>query len=80
MDRHPTGPREEWLKARLDLLEAEKELTRRGDELTRRRRQLPWVPLEQDYRFTGPDGQIGIADLFAGRSQLLVYHFMFAPE
>ena len=80
MDRHPTGTREEWLKARLDLLEAEKELTRRGDELTRRRRQLPWVPLEQDYRFTGPDGQIGIADLFAGRSQLLVYHFMFAPE
>lgn len=80
MDRHTVGTREEWLKARLDLLEAEKELTRCGDELARRRRQLPWVPVDQDYRFTGPDGEVGLTDLFGDRTQLLIYHFMFAPE
>ena len=77
---HMVGTREEWRKARLDLLEAEKELTRRGDELARRRRELPWVPVEEDYRFDAPDGEVALADLFGGRSQLLVYHFMFGPD
>ena len=77
---HTVGTREEWRKARLDLLEAEKELTRRGDELARRRRELPWVPVEEDYRFDAPDGEVALADLFGGRSQLLVYHFMFGPD
>jgi predicted dithiol-disulfide oxidoreductase (DUF899 family) len=80
MGAHTTGTREEWRKARIELLEAEKELTRRGDELARRRRELPWVPLEQDYRFDGPDGETSLHDLFGGRSQLLVYHFMFGPD
>jgi predicted dithiol-disulfide oxidoreductase (DUF899 family) len=74
------GTRDEWLAARLDLLEAEKELTRRSDELARRRRELPWVPIEKDYRFETDDGSATLADLFAGRSQLLVYHFMFGPD
>jgi predicted dithiol-disulfide oxidoreductase (DUF899 family) len=77
---HTIGTREEWRKARLDLLEAEKELTRRGDELARRRRELPWVPVEKDYRFDGPQGECSLGDLFGGRSQLLVYHFMFDPD
>jgi predicted dithiol-disulfide oxidoreductase (DUF899 family) len=77
---HATGTREQWLAARLDLLEAEKELTRRGDDLARRRRELPWVPVEKDYRFETADGPASLADLFGGRSQLLVYHFMFGPE
>src|SRR5919202_413875 len=77
---HATGTREQWLAARLELLEAEKELTRRSDELARRRQQLPWVPVEKDYRFETADGPASLADLFGGRSQLLVYHFMFGPD
>jgi predicted dithiol-disulfide oxidoreductase (DUF899 family) len=80
MTHHATGTREEWLAARLELLEAEKELTRRGDELARRRQALPWVPVEKDYRFDTEEGSAALADLFRGRSQLLVYHFMFGPE
>jgi predicted dithiol-disulfide oxidoreductase (DUF899 family) len=80
MTQHRTGTREEWLAARLELLEAEKELTRRSDELARQRQQLPWVPIEKDYRFDTDDGSATLADLFRGRSQLLVYHFMFGPE
>jgi predicted dithiol-disulfide oxidoreductase (DUF899 family) len=75
-----TATREEWLAARLDLLDAEKEHTRRGDELARRRRELPWVRVEKDYRFETEAGEASLADLFDGRSQLLVYHFMFGPE
>jgi predicted dithiol-disulfide oxidoreductase (DUF899 family) len=75
-----TGTREEWLKARLDLLEAEKELTRRGDELAQRRQELPWVRLDKDYRFETDEGNASVKDLFKGRSQLLVYHFMFGPD
>src|SRR4051794_25982617 len=80
MTTHPTGTREEWLAARLELLEAEKELTRRGDELAQRRQELPWVRVEKDYRFETEAGPASLADLFGGRSQLLVYHFMFGPE
>jgi predicted dithiol-disulfide oxidoreductase (DUF899 family) len=80
MTNHRTGTREEWLAARIELLEAEKELTRRGDELARQRQQLPWVPIERDYRFETDDGSASLADLFRGRSQLLIYHFMFGPE
>ena len=75
-----TGTREEWLAARLDLLEAEKELTRQSDALAERRRQLPWVRIDKPYRFENADGEVGLADLFKGRSQLLVYHFMFGPD
>jgi predicted dithiol-disulfide oxidoreductase (DUF899 family) len=75
-----TGVREEWLTARLELLEAEKEHTRRSDELARRRRELPWVPVERAYRFDTDEGNVGLAELFRGRSQLLVYHFMFGPD
>jgi predicted dithiol-disulfide oxidoreductase (DUF899 family) len=77
---HTTGTREEWLASRRELLEAEKELTRRSDELARKRQQLPWVRIEKDYRFETDDGSATLADLFRGRSQLLVYHFMFGPE
>jgi predicted dithiol-disulfide oxidoreductase (DUF899 family) len=77
---HTTGTREEWLAARLELLDAEKELTRRGDELARRRRDLPWVPVDKDYRFETDEGEGSLADLFQGRSQLLIYHFMFGPD
>jgi predicted dithiol-disulfide oxidoreductase (DUF899 family) len=80
MTDHQTGTREEWLRARLELLEAEKEHTRRGDELTRQRQQLPWVRVEQDYRFETEEGDASLSDLFGGRSQLLVYHFMFGPD
>ncbi len=80
MTDHLTGTREEWLAARLELLEAEKQLTRRSDELTRQRQQLPWVRIEKDYRFDTEDGTASLADLFRGRSQLLIYHFMFGPE
>jgi predicted dithiol-disulfide oxidoreductase (DUF899 family) len=75
-----TGTREDWLTARLALLEAEKEHTRRGDELARRRQALPWVRVEKDYRFDTDTGLASLADLFAGRSQLLMYHFMFGPD
>src|SRR5438094_8818127 len=80
MDTHKTGTREEWLAARLELLEAEKEHTRRGDGLARRRQELPWVRIDQDYRFETEAGSASLADLFQGRSQLLVYHFMFGPD
>jgi predicted dithiol-disulfide oxidoreductase (DUF899 family) len=73
------GTREQWLAARLELLAAEKEHTRRGDELARRRRELPWVPVEKEYRFATAAGPATLRDLFGGRSQLLVYHFMFGP-
>ena len=71
---------EEWLKARLELLAAEKEFTRQRDALTRRRMVLPWERAEKSYRFEGPNGALSLADLFAGHSQLIVYHFMFAPD
>jgi len=80
MTDHKTGTREEWLAGRLELLEAEKELTRRGDELSRRRRELPWVRVDKDYRFETGDGTASLDDLFQGRSQLLIYHFMFGPD
>lgn len=78
--QHKTGTREEWLKARLDLLEAEKDLTRRSDELAKQRQALPWVRVDEDYRFDTENGKASLADLFRGRSQLLVYHFMFGPD
>jgi predicted dithiol-disulfide oxidoreductase (DUF899 family) len=77
---HTTGTREQWLAARLDLLNAEKELTRRSDELARRRQELPWVRTDKTYRFETEQGVASLADLFGGRSQLLVYHFMFGPD
>jgi len=80
MTTHTTSNHEQWLTARIELLEAEKELTRRSDEVARQRRQLPWVPVEKDYRFETEVGTASLADLFGGRSQLLVYHFMFGPE
>jgi predicted dithiol-disulfide oxidoreductase (DUF899 family) len=80
MTTHMTGTREEWLAARLELLEAEKGLTRRGDELARRRQELPWVRIDKAYRFETDEGSASLADLFRGRSQLLVYHFMFGPD
>ena len=80
MTQHMTGTRDEWLTARLDLLAAEKELTRRSDEVAQRRQALPWVRVEKEYRFETDDGSASLADLFRGRSQLLVYHFMFGPE
>jgi predicted dithiol-disulfide oxidoreductase (DUF899 family) len=79
MTDHRIGTREEWQAERDELMEEEKELTRRGDELARKRRELPWVPVEKDYRFETEDGTKTLADLFDGRSQLLVYHFMFGP-
>jgi predicted dithiol-disulfide oxidoreductase (DUF899 family) len=80
MTQHPTGTREEWLGARLELLAAEKEHTRRGDELARQRQELPWVRIDKEYRFETAEESASLADLFRGRSQLLVYHFMFGPE
>jgi len=77
---HKTGTREEWLTARLELLEAEKELTRRSDELAQQRQELPWVRIEKEYRFDTREGSASLADLFKGRSQLIVYHFMFGPD
>lgn len=80
MTTHKTGTREQWLKARLALLDAEKEHTRRGDELAQQRQQLPWVAIDKNYRFDTEQGSASLADLFQGRSQLLVYHFMFGPD
>jgi predicted dithiol-disulfide oxidoreductase (DUF899 family) len=80
MTRHMTGTREEWLAARIELLAAEKELTRRSDELARRRQALPWVRIDKPYRFETDEGGAALPDLFRGRSQLLVYHFMFGPD
>ncbi len=80
MTAHKAGTREEWLAARLELLDAEKELTRRGDELARRRQELPWVRIDKDYQFETDEGTASLKDLFSGRSQLLIYHFMFGPD
>ena len=80
MTMHATGTREEWLAARLALLDAEKEFTRQGDELARRRQALPWVRVEKDYRFETDEGGASLAELFRGRPQMLVYHFMFGPD
>jgi predicted dithiol-disulfide oxidoreductase (DUF899 family) len=74
------GTREEWLAARVELLEREKELTRRSDELARQRQELPWVPIEEEYGFDTDEGTKTLAELFDGRSQLLVFHFMFGPK
>src|SRR5438105_7478528 len=72
--------REEWIAVRKKLLEAEKDLTRRSDELARKRQELPWVRIDKEYRFETDEGRASLADLFRGRSQLLVYHFMFGPD
>jgi predicted dithiol-disulfide oxidoreductase (DUF899 family) len=80
MSKHLTGTREEWLAARLELLKAEKGLTRQSDELARRRQELPWVRIDNAYGFETDEGSGSLADLFRGRSQLLVYHFMFGPD
>jgi predicted dithiol-disulfide oxidoreductase (DUF899 family) len=80
MTDHNVGTREEWRAARLELLEAEKALTRRSDEVAEMRRQLPWVRVDKEYRFDTDHGRATLADLFRERSQLLVYHFMFGPE
>src|SRR4051812_35924564 len=80
MTRPNTGTRAEWLAARRELLEAEKDFTRRSDELARRRQQLPWVRIDKAYRFETDEGSATLADLFGGRSQLIVYHFMFGPD
>jgi predicted dithiol-disulfide oxidoreductase (DUF899 family) len=80
MTDHPTGTRDEWLAAREQLLAREKEHTRLGDELAQQRRELPWVRVEKEYRFNTDDGEKTLVELFDGRSQLLVYHFMFGPS
>jgi predicted dithiol-disulfide oxidoreductase (DUF899 family) len=80
MTDHKTGTREEWLAARMELLKAEKELTRRSDELAKWRQELPWVRIDKEYLFQTDEGTMSLADLFRGRSQLLMYHFMFGPE
>src|SRR5258707_15666389 len=80
MSTHETGTREQWLKARVELLQAEKELTHRSDEVARQRQELPWVPVNKGYHFETEDGNASLADLFRGRSQVLVYHFMFGPD
>ena len=80
MTDHKIGTREEWLAARLELLKAEKELTRRSDELAQWRQRLPWIRIDKEYRFETDDGMASLVDLFRGRSQLLIYHFMFGPE
>ena len=80
MTTHLTGTREQWLTARLALLDTEKELTRRSDDVARQRQELPWVRLDKEYRFETDEGNASLADLFRGRSQLLVYHFMFGPD
>lgn len=80
MPDHRVGTTEEWRAARLELLEAEKALTRRGDEVARQRQQLPWVRVDKQYGFDTEAGPVALADLFDGRSQLLVYHFMLGPD
>jgi predicted dithiol-disulfide oxidoreductase (DUF899 family) len=80
MTTHRTGTRKEWLATRLALLEEEKELTRRSDDLARRRQELPWVRIDKEYQFETDEGSASLSDLFRGRSQLLVYHFMFGPD
>src|SRR3970040_2212268 len=80
MTKHRTGTREEWRAARIELLAAEKEHTRRGDELARRRQELPWGRIDKPYRFATDEGSASLAELCRGRSQLLVYHFMLGPD
>src|SRR6185436_10296993 len=80
MTTHITGTRDEWLAARIALLAEEKELTRRSDALARRRQELPWVRVDKEYRFETEKGSGSLTDLFQGRSQLLIYHFMFGPD
>lgn len=80
MTKHSTGSRQEWLAARLRLLAAEKELTRRGDEVAQLRQALPWVRIDTEYRFETQHGSASLVDLFGGRSQLIIYHFMFGPD
>src|SRR5579862_9856607 len=80
MAKHKMGTREEWLEARLALLKEEKELTWCSDELARKRQELPWVRIDKEYRFQTDEGTASLVDLFDGRSQLLVYHFMFGPD
>jgi len=80
MPKHKTGTRKEWHKERLELLEAEKKHTHQADDLARRRQELPWVPIDKKYEFETDQGKASLADLFRGRSQLLIYHFMFGPD
>jgi predicted dithiol-disulfide oxidoreductase (DUF899 family) len=80
MTNHMIGTREQWLSARLRLLNVEKELTRQSDEVARRRQELPWVKVDKEYRFETDEGSATLADLFRGRSQILIYHFMFGPD
>src|SRR5262245_50382118 len=80
MTTHTTGTREQWLAARIELLAAEKALTRQSDDVARQRRELPWVRIDKSYRFETDEGTASLPDLFRGRSQLLVYHFMFGPD
>src|SRR6059058_2125766 len=80
MTNHKTGTRGDWLAARLELLKAEKDFTRRGDKLARQRQELPWVRIDKKYSFETAEGSAALADLFRGRSQLVVYHFMFGPD
>jgi predicted dithiol-disulfide oxidoreductase (DUF899 family) len=80
MTAHPVVSQDQWLAARRVLLDKEKAFTRQRDALAAERRALPWVKVEQDYAFTGPDGELRLSDLFAGHSQLIVYHFMFHPD
>lgn len=80
MTKHKTGTREEWLEARLKLLEAEKELTRRSDEVAKQRQELPWVKIDKEYSFDTDDGKVSLKNLFKGCSQLIIYHFMFGPD
>src|SRR3569833_2291424 len=80
MATHAIGTREQWLAARLQLLDAEKQLTRRGDELVEQRQALPWVHIDKPYQFDTDEGKASLPDLFRGRSQLMVYHLMFGPD
>src|SRR5258708_21247132 len=80
MNDHKIGTREQWLAARLELLEDEKALTRRGDELAQRRQELPWVPIDKEYSFETEEGTASLADLFRWRSHPPIYHFMFRPD
>src|SRR5262245_12809647 len=80
MTKHRTGTRQEWLAERLELLKAEKDLTRRSDELARRRQELPWVRIDREYSFDTDQGSASLLDLFRGRSQVIMYHFMFRPD
>ena len=80
LNKHKVVSQNDWIEARRQLLAQEKEFTRLRDQLSRQRRELPWVKVEKDYVFDGPAGKVSLAELFEGRSQLLVYHFMFAPD